>query len=117
MSQLEREPLALSRNQLMARLHRALRLVEQRFRGRLGRGELLARIARLLRLVRSAKGLRTLLLTAIRCAPSLGIICSLLALTCVIFATIGMSLCEPCAAGYYQDQTGQSACIKCNPGS
>ena len=50
------------------------------------------RIARLLRLVRSAKGLRTLLLTVIRCAPSLGIICSLLALTCVIFATIGMAL-------------------------
>lgn len=50
------------------------------------------RIARLIRLVRSAKGLRTLLLTMTRCMPALGIICSLVCLNAIIFATIGMSL-------------------------
>lgn len=50
------------------------------------------RIARLIRLVRSAKGLRTLLLTISRCMPALGIICSLICLNAIIFATIGMSL-------------------------
>ena len=50
------------------------------------------RIARLVRLVRSAKGLRTLLLTISRCMPALAIICSLLALNAIIFATIGMAL-------------------------
>jgi hypothetical protein len=50
------------------------------------------RIARLIRLVRSAKGLRTLLLTIGNCMPALGVICSLLALFCVIFATIAMQL-------------------------
>ena len=50
------------------------------------------RILRLVRLVRSAKGLRTLLVTIARCLPSIGIICSLLFLFCIIFATIGMQL-------------------------
>ena len=28
-----------------------------------------------------------------------------------------MELCDPCAAGYYQDEPGQSSCNKCNAGS
>ena len=50
------------------------------------------RILRLIRLVRSAKGLRTLLHTVMACAPSIAIICALLAIVCILFATVGMAL-------------------------
>ena len=50
------------------------------------------RILRLIRLVRNAKGLRTLLNTVLACAPSIAIIIALLAITCVIFAAVGMNL-------------------------
>jgi hypothetical protein len=52
----------------------------------------LAKVARLIRLIRSASGLRTMLKTISLCLPALANVLSLLALCCLIFATVGMAL-------------------------